>query len=102
MGYEEMSYSQLFAVADEIGNKYQSEQEWARNTLLIGDAEWTLRETIEAIEAEAEEEAELTLADLERQEAALKAALFRMGGTEIDWARLCLECQFSDLHIEEL
>lgn len=59
MSYEEMSYAQLFATADEIGRKYQSEQEWAEATLLIGDAEWTLRETIEAIEAEYDEDEDL-------------------------------------------
>lgn len=43
-----------------------------------------------------------SLADLEASEQMLRASLASVGGTAIDWARIQLECQFSDLHIEEL
>lgn len=43
-----------------------------------------------------------SLTDLEASEQMLRASLALVGGTDIDWARINLECQFSDLHIEEL
>jgi hypothetical protein len=53
---------------------------------------------------------DLSLADLEASEQMLKQSLFKVGqmaglpdlDLELDWQRIKLEAQFSDLHIEEL
>jgi hypothetical protein len=53
---------------------------------------------------------DLSLTDLEASEQMLKQSLFKVGqmaglpdaALELDWQRIKLEAQFSDIHIEEL
>jgi hypothetical protein len=53
---------------------------------------------------------DISLADLEQSEQMLKASLFKVGAmaglseaeVELDWQRIQLEAQISDIHIEEL
>lgn len=53
---------------------------------------------------------DISLADLEKSEQMLKESLFKVGAMaglsqdelEIDWQRIQLEAQVSDIHIEEL
>lgn len=53
---------------------------------------------------------DISLADLEKSEQMLKASLFKVGAMaglnedelELDWQRIQLEAQISDIHIEEL
>jgi len=56
------------------------------------------------------QEPDISLAELEQSEQMLKESLFKVGAMagltqdelEIDWQRIQLEAQFSDVHIEEL
>lgn len=67
-------------------------------------------EILADIKALREQGLDLSLTDLEQSEQMLKESLFKVGflagltdeQIEIDWQRIKLETQFSDIHIEEL
>lgn len=67
-------------------------------------------EILEQIKSLREQNLDISLEDLEASEKMLKESLFtvgRMAGLkdkkiEIDWQRIQLETQFTDIHIEEL
>lgn len=65
---------------------------------------------LEQIKSLKEKSLDISLKDLEESEQMLKESLFNVGRIagledekiEIDWQRIQLETQFSDIHIEEL
>ena len=65
---------------------------------------------LEQIKSLKEKSLDISLKDLEESEKMLKESLFNVGRIaglenekiEIDWQRIQLETQFSDIHIEEL
>ena len=73
----------------------------------LAAAQAELREIFDAEEARLED---ISLEDLDRSEEMLKASLFEVGRlaglsedqSEIDWQRIKLDAQFSDIHLEEL
>lgn len=67
-------------------------------------------EILEQLKAFRTEVLDISLVDLEQSEQILKKSLFKIGRLanlrndqiELDWQRIKLETQFSDIHIEEL